>query len=91
MLGTPGHQPHPVNSRHGGRCVGHLLLLLSETSHVSMALTLDLKVTDGGDVGRLWIRTVGQASHQGLATALVHALMLRMALRKKDKNHLSSS
>lgn len=44
-----------------------------------MALTLDSKVTDGGDVGPLWTRTVG------LATALIHALMLRTAQRKKEE------
>lgn len=86
----PGHQPHLVNSRHGGRCVGHLLPLLPKTSRVSTALTLDSKVTDGGDVGRQWTRTVGQAPYQGRAAAIIHTLMLRKA-QIKDKNHLSSS
>lgn len=49
-----------------------------------MALTLDSKVTDGGDVGWQWTRTVGQTSYQGRGTALMHA-------EEKDKNHLSST
>lgn len=36
-----------------------------------MALTLDSKVTDGGDVRRQWTRTVGQALYQGRAAALI--------------------
>lgn len=72
--------------------MGHLLPLLPRTSRVSMALTLDWKVTDGGDVGRLWTRAVAQAWRRGLATALDgHALMLGTALREKDQNRLSSS
>lgn len=42
----------------------------------------NIRLTDGGDVGRQRTRTVAQALHEGRGAAMMHTLTLRMARRK---------